>query len=118
MVRRRLSLPRRGLMRLWLYNACSFMMLSSVRAAAFCALIASVPVCAADLPKAAAILEEHCLKCHNPSVRMSGLSLASAADAAKGGAHGPAIVAGMPDQSLLLRMISGEKPKMPMQAPR
>ena len=39
---------------------------------------------AAEPPKAAAILAEHCLKCHNSSVRMSGLSLASAADAKKG----------------------------------
>ena len=45
---------------------------------------------------------------------MSGLSLASAADARKGGLHGPAIVPGKPEQSLLLGMISGEKPKMPM----
>ncbi len=70
---------------------------------------------AAELPNATAILQENCLKCHNPSVKMSGLSLASAADAAKGGLHGPAIVPGKPDESLLLRMISGEKPKMPMQ---
>ena len=50
---------------------------------------------------------------------MSGLSLASAADAKKGGLHGPAIVPGKPDESLLVRMITGEKPgekpKMPMQ---
>ena len=64
---------------------------------------------AAELPKAAAILEENCLKCHNSSVRMSGLSLVTAADAAKGGVHGPAIVPGKPDESLLLRMISGRK---------
>ena len=73
---------------------------------------------AAEPPKAAAILAEHCLKCHNSSVRMSGLSLASAADARKGGLHGPAIVPGKPEESLLVRMISGEnrrKPKMPMQ---
>jgi hypothetical protein len=68
-----------------------------------------------ELPKAAAILEENCLKCHNSSVKMSGLSLASAADARKGGLHGPAIVPGKPDESILLRMISGDKPKMPMQ---
>ncbi|HXB68160.1 MAG TPA: PSD1 and planctomycete cytochrome C domain-containing protein [Candidatus Acidoferrales bacterium] len=71
---------------------------------------------AADLPPAAGILEAHCLRCHNESVRMSGLSLVSAADAAKGGLHGPAIVPGKPDESNLVRMISGEKPKMPMQA--
>ena len=71
---------------------------------------------AAELPKAAAILEQNCLKCHSPSVRMSGLSLSSADDAKKGGLHGPAIVPGKPDEGTLLRMISGDKPKMPMQA--
>ena len=83
--------------------------------------LAVVPIArAAEPPKAAAILAEHCLKCHNSSVRMSGLSLASAADAKKGGLHGPAIVAGKPDESLLIRMITGEKPgekpQMPMQS--
>jgi len=73
---------------------------------------------AAQLPKAVAVLEQNCLKCHNSSVRMGGLSLVSAADARKGGAHGPAVVPGKPDDSLLVRMISGEKPKMPMQAPQ
>ena len=47
---------------------------------------------------------------------MSGLSLASAADAKQGGSHGPAVVPGKPDQGMLIKMISGEKPKMPMQA--
>jgi cytochrome c551/c552 len=70
----------------------------------------------ADLPTAAALLEEQCLKCHNASVRMSGLSLESLADAQKGGTQGPAIVPGKPQESVLLRMISGEKPRMPMQA--
>jgi cytochrome c551/c552 len=70
---------------------------------------------AADLLKVTAILEEHCLKCHNSSVKMSGLSLASAADAGKGGQHGPVIVPGKPDESAVVRMISGAKPKMPMQ---
>jgi hypothetical protein len=67
------------------------------------------------LPKAAAMLEEKCLKCHNRSVRMGGLSLVSAADAQKGGAHGAAVVPGNADASFLLRMVSGDKPKMPLQ---
>ena len=46
---------------------------------------------AAEIPKATAILQEHCLKCHNTAAKMSGLSLASRADATKGGLHGPAI---------------------------
>jgi len=47
---------------------------------------------------------------------MSGLSLATAEDAKKGGVHGPAIVPGKPQEGTLLRMISGDKPKMPMQS--
>jgi hypothetical protein len=86
----------------------------------FFALFAAVVAArGAEPPKAAAILADRCLKCHNTSVRMSGLSLASAADARKGGQRGPAIVAGKPEESLLVRMISvekpGEKPRMPMQ---
>src|SRR5437899_967689 len=97
-----------------LYNALSFVMLSSSRHAAFLVGF-SVAAIAADPPKATVILAENCQKCHNASVRMGGLSLAAAADAAKGGLHGAAIVPGKPEESLLVRMISGEKPKMPMQ---
>jgi hypothetical protein len=68
----------------------------------------------AEPPKAVAILAENCLKCHNASVRMSGLALTSSADAIKGGLHGPAIVPGKPEESLLMQMISGDKPRMPM----
>src|SRR5437762_3315959 len=71
---------------------------------------------AAEPPKAAAILKEHCLHCHNSSTRMSGLSLATVADARKGGLHGPAIMPGKPGESLVMQMISGDKPKMPMQS--
>ena len=92
-------------------------MLMSTRRAVIGAFILASIAAAAELPKAAAVLEEKCLKCHNSSVRMGGLSLLSAADARQGGAHGPAIVPGKPDDSLLLRMITGEKPKMPLGGP-
>src|SRR5262245_6922656 len=92
-------------------------MLSPIRRSFIIALFTALVAAAADLPKAAGILEEHCLKCHNNTVRMSGLSLATEAEARKGGLHGAAILPGKPDESALVRMISGEKPKMPMQAP-
>src|SRR4029077_7138886 len=102
-----------------MYNALSFVMLSSSRLGFLAILALAALAGAAEPPKAAVILAERCLKSHNSSVRMRGLSLASAADAKKGGVHGPAIVPGKPDDSLLVRMISGEKPgekpKMPMQ---
>ena len=90
------------------------MMLCSSRHVILAALAVTTIARAADPPKAVVVLAERCLKCHNASPRMSGLSLASAADARKGGLHGPAIVPGKPEQSLLLGMISGDKPKMPM----
>ena len=73
-------------------------MLSSIRRAVAGAFLSVSFAGAADLPKVAAILEERCLKCHNSSVKMSGLSLASEADARKGGQHGPVIVPGKPDE--------------------
>ncbi len=63
------------------------------------------------------VLAEKCLRCHDARAKMSGLSLASRADAERGGKHGPAFVVGKPDESLLLRMVSGAPPRMPMQAP-
>jgi hypothetical protein len=62
------------------------------------------------------VLAGKCLKCHNSQVRMSGLSLASLSDALRGGKRGPAIIAGKPGDSLLIAMVSGDPPRMPMQA--
>jgi hypothetical protein len=87
------------------------------RGLAICAVVVVALPGVAQVPRGAAILAEHCLQCHNSAARMSGLSLVSLADATKGGLHGAAIVPGKPDESNLVRMISGEKPKMPMQAP-
>jgi mono/diheme cytochrome c family protein len=61
----------------------------------------------------APILERRCLQCHGDSTRKGNLSLATASAAFKGGDGGPAIVPGKPGESLLLEMISGEKPAMP-----
>src|SRR3954454_2843903 len=92
----------------------SFMRCPFLRTTTGVYLMASVAA-AAEIPTAASILEENCLRCHNPAARMSSLSLATSADAQKGGLHGPAIVPGKPEEGSLLRMISGDKPKMPMQ---
>lgn len=61
----------------------------------------------------APILERRCLHCHGDSTRKGNLSLSTATAAFKGGDGGPAIVPGKPGESLLLEMISGEKPAMP-----
>jgi hypothetical protein len=86
------------------------------RLPAILAMLLPIGARCADLPAAAILIEQRCLKCHNQTSRMSGLSLVSLDDARKGGAHGPAIVPGKPDASLLVQMISGAKPRMPMQA--
>lgn len=65
----------------------------------------------------APVLERRCVSCHNDGDRKGGLSLQSAAALAKGGDSGPAIVAGQPQQSLLIQQIvsdrPGVKPDMP-----
>ena len=54
------------------------------------------------------LLIEHCLKCHDgsaPDKPKGGLALDTRAGWEKGGEHGPAIVPGQPDKSLLIRSI-------------
>jgi hypothetical protein len=61
------------------------------------------------------ILNRQCLACHQPSGPQSGLSLASVESFIKGGAKGAALVAGQPDQSLVMKYLVGEaKPSMPL----
>lgn len=60
----------------------------------------------------APILSRHCAECHGGSERKGELSLATEEAAFSGGATGPALVAGKPEESLLLEMIeSGEMPQ-------
>jgi hypothetical protein len=67
-------------------------------------------------PTVRPIFERHCLGCHGVRAPKGGLSLASAAAFAKGGDSGPAVVPGKPEESELVRMISGPKPEMPQRA--
>src|SRR5581483_7965622 len=90
---------------MWLHSSVS---------AAVLAVAVTYGAAAAEPPRAAAILAERCMRCHNPTVHMSGLSLATSAEIRKGGQHGPAVVPGNPEKSLLLQMVSGDKPRMPM----
>jgi len=73
-------------------------------------LIWAMPLLGADSP-ALGILEANCVRCHNASSKMGGVSLTSNA-----GLKAGVIVAGKPDDSSLIRMVSGDKPKMPMGA--
>jgi hypothetical protein len=62
----------------------------------------------------APILKAHCLKCHGPNKPKGKLNLASPRALARGGASGPVVVAGRPDESLLWDQVSsGEMPPEP-----
>ena len=61
----------------------------------------------------APILERRCVHCHSGTTPKGKLSLHTAAAARQGGASGPAIVPGKPEESVLLDMIAGEAPEMP-----
>lgn len=55
------------------------------------------------------IFREHCIGCHGPEKQKSGYRLDYRNDALQGGESGnPAIIAGLPEQSPLLRFVSGE----------
>jgi hypothetical protein len=51
------------------------------------------------------ILADHCFRCHGPKKANNGLRLDSRAAILKGGDSGPALVAGAPDKSLLIKAI-------------
>jgi hypothetical protein len=51
------------------------------------------------------LLAEHCYACHGPDKQQAGLRLDRFSAILKGGDRGPAVVPGMPEESLLLRAI-------------
>src|SRR5262245_38130830 len=63
------------------------------------------------------LLKSRCGECHGGTEKKSGLSVASVADLLAGGAtRGAAIVPGHPEESVLLKLVSGQlKPRMPFQ---
>ena len=64
------------------------------------------------------ILKRHCWGCHSTGKNAKGgLSINSLDAMLKGGDTGPALVASKPDESLLIEMISGQDPEMPLKAP-
>ncbi|MBI1354607.1 MAG: DUF1553 domain-containing protein [Acidobacteria bacterium] len=67
-----------------------------------------------DASAARAILERRCQACHGPQ-GMSGLDVTSREALLAGGKRGPSLVAGDPDASLLIQVISGRHElRMPM----
>ncbi len=87
-------------------------------AALACGLSAAAATDPAKLPPAATakvnferdivpLFENSCVNCHGPKRTESGLRLDSAADALKGGEHGPAFIAGKSAESLLVQVTAG-----------
>src|SRR6516164_8777938 len=82
-------------------------------------LLAQSPLAADDWffrERIAPIFERHCVVCHHGDQPKGGLSLASAQGLAAGGENGKVIEPGKPNESLLIEMISGDKPAMPQKA--
>src|SRR5687767_5953788 len=59
------------------------------------------------------ILAERCLPCHNASNPSGKFSVHSVSSLLAGGASGPAVQPGRPNDSLLIHTITGDKPRMP-----
>jgi mono/diheme cytochrome c family protein len=60
------------------------------------------------------ILVQHCQECHGPEKQESGFALVSREALLAGGASGPAVVPGMPDESLLIQAVRHEGREMPL----
>ncbi len=58
--------------------------------------------------RVAPILTRRCLGCHSNAMKDGGLSFENPETLMKGGAHGPAIVPGEPEQSYLVHAIRRE----------
>ncbi len=58
------------------------------------------------------LIASRCFDCHGPMKQESGLRLDSKAAALKGGDHGPIFVAGKPEQSLLIQVVTGKHPEL------
>ena len=54
------------------------------------------------------LLAERCTKCHGPAKQENGLRLDAGQGVARGGDNGPPIVAGKPDESLLIQAVTGK----------
>jgi mono/diheme cytochrome c family protein len=68
--------------------------------------------------RAAPVLRQHCVQCHNPVKLRGGLDLTTAAGLVKGGAGGAVVVPGNAVASRLVQMVSGPEPRMPKQGAR
>ncbi len=66
----------------------------------------------------APILERHCLRCHQGKGAKGDVDLTSESTVVEGRGEGWLVVPGKPDESDLLKVIAGEKPRMPKSGER
>ncbi|MEZ6126581.1 MAG: c-type cytochrome domain-containing protein [Planctomycetaceae bacterium] len=78
----------------------------------FCLICVATPAVAADIDfvrDVRPLLQRHCTECHGQKAQKSGLRLDVRAEVFRGGDnYGPAIVAGMPEQSPLIELITSD----------
>src|SRR5262249_23138384 len=84
-----------------------------------CSLIALAPLLSGAAPsyyrEIQPILQKNCVGCHQPAMKSSDLDLTTFEGFRTGGKRGPAFTAGVPDQSPVVRFLTGEmKPSMPL----
>ncbi|MCA9055127.1 MAG: hypothetical protein KDA75_14900, partial [Planctomycetaceae bacterium] len=66
------------------------------------------------LKDVAPVLKKYCAGCHNAADRDGKLAVDSFGDLMQGGEHGPAVLAGDPESSRLIRLVTGTaEPQMP-----
>lgn len=85
-----------------LFGLAALSPVSWVNAAPASAAASSTPV---DFAKVQTLLESKCLECHNTNKVKGKLLMETAAGLTKGGEAGPAVVAGDPDKSELIKRI-------------
>lgn len=61
----------------------------------------------------APLLQGRCVRCHSTEKPKGSLSMSTREEFLRGGDSGELVVAGKPDESLLIEMVSGAKPDMP-----
>ncbi|MCA9061550.1 MAG: hypothetical protein KDA96_00745 [Planctomycetaceae bacterium] len=62
------------------------------------------------------ILQRQCSGCHFNGKQEGGLSVVSVDALSKGGESGSSVIAGKPDDSLLIEVLTGDDPRMPVNA--
>ncbi|MFO0879271.1 MAG: DUF1553 domain-containing protein [Gemmataceae bacterium] len=79
-----------------------------------------VPARAADLfrDRVAPLLEQRCLSCHDSAKKRGGLDLSTASGLRAGSDAGPVVLPRQSSKSLLVQVVTGDRPRMPRSGPK